>query len=185
LDFSDQGRDVTVLFGDGAGAAVIEASPAPEYGILSNHLYTEGEHAEKLWIQSPGVATPKLIEKEYLDERLHFPAMEGRYVFKHAVTRVSECVQTALKANSVTVDDVDMFVFHQANRRINETVAEHLHIPANKTFHNIDKYGNCSAASIPICLSECIEQGLIKPGSLVCMAAFGSGFNWASSMVRW
>lgn len=185
LDFSTEGRDVTVLFGDGAGAAIIEASPAPEYGILSTHLYSEGEHANKLWIESPGVATPRMIEKSYLDERKHFPYMEGRYVFKHAVTRVSECVNVALEANRVDVDDVDLFVFHQANRRINETVADMLKIPSHKTFHNIEKYGNCSAASIPICLSECVEQGLIKPGSLVCLAAFGSGFNWASSMIRW
>lgn len=185
LDFSDQGRDVTVLFGDGAGAAVIEASPAPEYGILSGHLYTQGEYARKLMIESPGMSSEKMISEEDMKERKHFPYMEGRYVFKHAVTRVSESVKECLEHNNVSVDDVDLFVFHQANKRINETVADMLKIPANKTFHNIQKYGNCSAASIPICLSECVEQGLIEKGSLVCLSAFGSGFSWGSSLIRW
>jgi 3-oxoacyl-[acyl-carrier-protein] synthase-3 len=188
LDVSTRGRDVAVLFGDGAGAVVLEPNrdendPA---GVLHASLHAEGRHARRLWLEYPSSAhSPMRLPQEAIDEGRIFPKMEGRFVFKHAVTRMPEVLREALDAASVKLEDVDLFLFHQANLRINEYVAGQLEIPAEKIFNNIQRYGNCSAGSIPMLLAECSRNGLLAPGRLVCMTGFGSGFTWASAVVRW
>jgi 3-oxoacyl-[acyl-carrier-protein] synthase-3 len=187
LDLSTDGRDTAVLFGDGAGAVILEANGDPEdpSGVLAVRTHAQGQYAEKLWVPAPGSGFhPHRISHEIIDQKGHFPRMEGKFVFKHAVTRMPEVLLEALDAASVKKDDVDLFLFHQANLRINEFVAGALEIPAGKLRNNIQRYGNCSAASIPMLLAEARQEGLLAPGRLVSMTAFGSGFTWASAVVR-
>jgi 3-oxoacyl-[acyl-carrier-protein] synthase-3 len=172
IDISDAGRDVAVIFGDGAGAALLEATEGEDddSGLLEIRLHAQGKYAKKLWIEAPGSGlTPTRMTHEMLDERRHFPHMEGRFVFKHAVKRMPEVLLETLNAASLKLDEVDLFLFHQANLRINEFVMEQLGIPAERCDNNIQRYGNCSSASIPILLDE----------------AAGSGFSWASAVLRW
>jgi 3-oxoacyl-[acyl-carrier-protein] synthase-3 len=186
LDMTTRGRDTAVLFGDGSGAVILEASPDENRGILSVHTHTEGKYAKKLWIDAPGSSHwPQRITHEMLDEGRQFPVMDGRFVFKHAVTRMPEAVHEALAANKCEIDDIDLALFHQANLRINEYVARQLGIGPERTHHNIQRFGNCSSASIPMCLDECIRGGRLAPGDLVVMAGFGSGFTWGSALIRW
>jgi 3-oxoacyl-[acyl-carrier-protein] synthase-3 len=187
IDLSDEGRDVAVLFGDGAGAAILEANddendPA---GLIEVRLHAQGEFARKLWIEAPASGhTPVRIDHSMIDERRHFPKMEGRFVFKHAVTRMPQVLMETLHAASLKLEDVDLFLFHQANLRINEYVAKELEIPEEKRINNIERYGNCSAASIPMLLDEAIRAGRLVPGQLFSMTTFGSGFSWASAVAR-
>jgi 3-oxoacyl-[acyl-carrier-protein] synthase-3 len=188
IDLTTRGRDVAVLFGDGAGAAVVEANDGPDdrSGILAIRMHAEGEHAKRLWIEAPGSSfQPLRINHELLDEGRHFPKMDGRFVFKHAVTRMPEVLRETLDAAGVKLDDVELFLFHQANLRINEYVAQQLGIPPEKCPSNIERYGNCSAASIPMLLDEAVRSGRLRRGQLVAMTAFGSGFTWASGVARW
>ena len=188
IDLSDAGRDVAVLFGDGAGAVVLEAvDPERDRSeILEVRMHAEGRHARKLWIEAPGSGfTPVRINHELIEERRHFPHMEGRFVFKHAVTRMPEVLLEALGAASVKLEDVDLFLFHQANLRINEFVAGQLGIPPEKCPSNIERYGNCSAASIPMLLDETVRAGRLDRGQLVAMTTFGSGFSWSCALVRY
>ena len=186
LDMSTRGRDVAVLFGDGAGAVILEPCDDGQRGILSVHTHAEGKHAKKLWVEAPGSShVPQRITKEMIDEGRHFPVMDGRFVFKHAVTRMPEAVREALAANDCQIEDVELALFHQANLRINEFVAKELGLAPERTYHNIDRYGNCSAASIPMCLDECVRGGRLSEGDLVLMAGFGSGFTWGSALIRW
>jgi 3-oxoacyl-[acyl-carrier-protein] synthase-3 len=188
LDLSTRGRDVAVLFGDGAGAVVVEANEAADdrSGILGVRMHAEGEHARRLWIEAPGSSfVPLRITRELIDEGRHFPKMEGRFVFKHAVTRMPEVLRETLDAAGIKLDDVDLFLFHQANLRINEYVAQQLGIPPGKCPSNIERYGNCSAASIPMLLDEVVRDGRLRRGQLVAMTAFGSGFTWAAAVARW
>jgi 3-oxoacyl-[acyl-carrier-protein] synthase-3 len=186
IDLSTEGRDVAVLFGDGAGAVVLEAADdGGGDGILECRLHAQGEFAPKLWIEFPASGhTPTRIDAEALDAKRHFPRMEGRFVFKHAVTRMPEVLLETLSAASLKLEDVDLFLFHQANLRINEYIAGQLGIPPEKCPSNIQRYGNCSAASIPMLLAEASREGRLTPGAVVCMTAFGSGFSWASALVR-
>jgi 3-oxoacyl-[acyl-carrier-protein] synthase-3 len=188
IDLSDAGRDVAVLFGDGAGAVVLEAVD-PEVdrsGILEVRLHAEGRFARKLWIEAPGSGfTPVRINHELIDERRHFPRMEGRFVFKHAVTRMPEVLLEALGAASVKLEDVDLFLFHQANLRINEYVAQQLAIPPEKCPSNIERYGNCSAASVPMLLDEAVRSGRLARGQLAALTTFGSGFSWSTALLRY
>jgi 3-oxoacyl-[acyl-carrier-protein] synthase-3 len=188
LDISTGGRDVSVIFGDGAGAVIVEAQPdeSAEASILEVRMHAEGKHARKLWIEAPSSAnTPGRLTHEMIDDGRIFPHMEGRYVFKHAVTRMPEVLLETLGAASCKLEDVDLFLFHQANLRINEAVASRMEIPPEKVFNNIQKYGNCSAASIPMLLAEATRNGKLSPGRLVSMTAFGSGFTWASALIRY
>ena len=188
IDITTEGRDVAVLFGDGAGAVVLEANDEADdpAGLLEVRLHAEGKHARKLWIEAPGSGfTPVRINQELIDQRRHFPVMDGRFVFKHAVTRMPEVVLETLNAASVKLEEVDLFLFHQANLRINEAAARQLGIPPEKCFNNIERYGNCSAASIPMLLDEAVRTGRLRRGQLVCMATFGSGFSWSSAVARW
>jgi 3-oxoacyl-[acyl-carrier-protein] synthase-3 len=185
LEFSDRGRDTAVIFGDGAGSVILEPSDCAERGILSVHLHAEGKHAKKLWVEAPGSVFSPRITAQMIEEGRHFPRMDGRFVFKHAVTRMPEVIHEALDHNKCQIADVDLFLFHQANLRINEYVAGQMGIPPERTHHNIQTYGNCSAASIPMALDECVRAGRVERGSLVCMAGFGSGFTWGSALIRW
>jgi 3-oxoacyl-[acyl-carrier-protein] synthase-3 len=188
IDLSTEGRDVAVLFGDGAGAVVVEAcaDAGDPTGILEVRLHAEGKHADKLWIEAPGSGfQPTRITAELIAQKRHFPRMQGRFVFKHAVTRMPEVLQETLDAASVKLEEVDHFLFHQANLRINEFVAQQLGIPPEKCPHNIERYGNCSAAAIPMLLDEGVRGGSIRRGDLVAMATFGSGFSWSAALVRW
>jgi 3-oxoacyl-[acyl-carrier-protein] synthase-3 len=188
LDKTTRGRDVSVIFGDGAGAVIVEANDdaGDPAGILEVRIHSQGRHAKRLWIESPGSgASPERLTHEMLDDGRIFPHMEGRFVFKHAVTRMPEVLLETLGAASVKIEDVDLFLFHQANLRINEFVAQKLEIPEDKIFNNIQRYGNCSAASIPMLLHETRQNGALAPGRIVSMTAFGSGFSWASAVVRW
>jgi 3-oxoacyl-[acyl-carrier-protein] synthase-3 len=188
LDISTRGRDVAVIFGDGSAALVLEAheDESDGAGILEVRIHSQGEHAKRLWVESPGSGhSPVRLTHEMLDDGRVFPHMEGRFVFKHAVTRMPEVLLETLGAASLKLEDVDLFLFHQANLRINEFVAGKLEIPEDKLFNNIMRYGNCSAASIPMLLHECRESGKLAPGKVVSMTAFGAGFSWASAVARW
>jgi 3-oxoacyl-[acyl-carrier-protein] synthase-3 len=185
LDFTTRGRDVAVIFGDGAGAIVLEPSEDPERGILSVHTHAQGEHAKRLWVDAPGSLYQPRITQEMMDEGRHYPQMDGRFVFKHAVTRMPEVLREALDFSQCSIDDIDLCLFHQANLRINEYVAGQLGIAPERTYNNIQKYGNCSAGSIPMLLDECVRGGRVNPGDLIAMAGFGSGFTWGSALIRW
>ena len=185
LNMSTAGRDVAVLFGDGAGAVILEATEASELGIISTHLYSQGEYAEKLWLERPGTAGESFISDKDIQDGLHFPRMEGRTVFKHATMRLSECVRVAINKNNINSADVDHFLFHQANIRINESVCKDLGLNKKKVYENISRYGNCSAASLPILIHENRKNGNIKAGDLALLAAFGAGFTWGSCLLRW
>ncbi|MFT2007875.1 3-oxoacyl-ACP synthase III family protein [Pontibacter sp. 13R65] len=185
LDFSTRGRNVSVIFGDGAGAAVLTHAESNDKGILSTHLHADGEFAEELAVLDPGSNKKERLTHEMLDEGTVFPVMNGNTVFKHAVTRFPEVIEEALQANNYQPSDIDMLIPHQANLRITSYIQQKMGLPAEKVFSNIHKYGNTTAASVPIALSEAVEQGKIKEGDLVCLAAFGSGFTWASALIRW
>jgi 3-oxoacyl-[acyl-carrier-protein] synthase-3 len=185
LDMTTRGRDVAVLFGDGAGAAILERSDRPESGILSCHLHSQGEHAEKLWVDAPRMDKSPYLTPQMIEEGRASPQMDGKFVFKHAVSRLPQVVDEALAHNNLSVNDIDHFMFHQANLRINEYVARDMNIPSSKVHNNIQKYGNCSSASLPMLLDEAYGAKKINPGDLICLAAFGSGFTWASALLRW
>jgi len=187
LDLSTEGREVAVIFGDGAGAVVLGPESDPRRGILSTHLHSEGRYAEKLMVEPPSSRLSPRISPDMLTgagSRL-WPRMEGRYVFKHAVTRFTEVITEALEANGLTAADIDLLIPHQANLRISQLVAMGFELPEEKVFNNIQRYGNTTAASIPIALYEARKEGRIRPGSLVCLASFGAGFTWGAALVRW
>ena len=184
LDLSTEGRDMAVLFGDGAGAAVIEPCEAPR-GILSWALHSEGALARELWCEAPTSRERGRITPEMLAAGRHFPRMNGRQVFKNATTRFPEVIHEVLAASGHTLDEVSLVVPHQANRRIGDAVAERLGLPGDKVFQNIERYGNTTAASIPIALTEARDAGRVRDGDLVVLAAFGAGFAWAGCVIRW
>ena len=184
LDLSTAGRDVSVIFGDGGGAVVVGPSE-PGKGILSSHLHSEGKYARELMVEAPASIEHPRISKEMIDAGKHHGTMNGRYVFTHAVRRFPEVIREALDANGVALSDVSIVIPHQANLRITQAVAKALEISPEKVFSDIEKYGNTTAASVPIALDECIEEGRIRDGDIVCLAAFGSGFTWASTLIRW
>jgi 3-oxoacyl-[acyl-carrier-protein] synthase III len=185
LDFSDRGRAISVIFGDGAGAVVLTPSDSGDGSILSTHLHADGELAEELSCLTPSSNQPERLTKEMIDEGSIYPYMNGQTVFKNAVVRFPEVIQEALAHNQLKATDIDMLIPHQANLRITSFVQQKMGLPPEKVFSNIQRYGNTTAASVPIALSEAVEQGKIKKGDLVCLAAFGSGFTWASALIRW
>lgn len=189
LDKTPRGRDVGVLFGDGAGAVVISAvdgTPAPgDSRIYSTHLHADGSYAKELWIPAPGMGFEQRVSLSQMESFSQFPTMNGKSVFLHASKRMPEVTLEALAANGLKPQDIDLYVFHQANIRINEMVAKQLDIPAEKVFNTIDRFGNTTAATIPLGLAEARKAGRLKPGMLVASAAFGSGFTWASAVYRW
>ncbi|MFN4146117.1 MAG: 3-oxoacyl-ACP synthase III family protein [Runella sp.] len=185
-DKSDKGRSVAVIFGDGAGAAVVQATDDEKHRVLSTHLHADGRFAEELYVKDPGSSRPvRSATKEMLEEGGFEVVMNGNAVFKHAVVRFAEAIKEALEANHCTTDDIALLVPHQANIRISEFVRQQMKLREDQVYNNIHKYGNTTAASIPIALTEAWEEGRVKEGDLVCLAAFGSGFTWASALIRW
>jgi 3-oxoacyl-[acyl-carrier-protein] synthase-3 len=187
LDLSTRGREVAVIFGDGAGAVVVGPEADNRRGILSTHLHADGKFAEKLWLESPASRSrPRLTEEMIVgSEARIFPKMEGRYVFRHAVTRFPEVIREALEANGLAPSDLSLLIPHQANLRISQMVALGLELSEQQVFNNIDRYGNTTAGSIPIALYEALQAERIRDGGLLCLASFGAGFTWASALIRW
>ena len=186
LDYSDEGRDMAVLFGDGAGAVILEPNDADDgRGILSTHLYSDGRFASQLWMEKPCPGDNPTFQKEFFDQGKFFPRMDGRHVFVNACERMPEAVRAGLEQNGLTVDDIDTLIPHQANDRISQMVAKGLKLPAEKVVRNIDRFGNTTAASIPIALDEAVKSGRIQGGHIVALTAFGSGYTWASAIIRW
>ena len=187
LDMSTRGRNMAVLFGDGAGAAVVSRSEG-ENGILSTHLHSEGAYADALAMIAPGVGTkwvPEILAENDPDDVSYYPNMNGQFVFKNAVVRLAEVINEGLEANGLTVGDIDMLVPQQANLRISQFVQHQFKLSDAQVYNNIMKYGNTTAASVPIALAEAVGEGKIKEGDVVVLAAFGSGFTWASAIIRW
>lgn len=188
LDKTTRGRGVSVIFGDGAGAAVVSRSENMGKGILSTHLHSEGAHAEELIVKAPGMGTrwvTDIIAEKNTEDESYFPYMNGQFVFKNAVVRFSEVIMEGLQTNQLSIKDIDMLIPHQANLRISQFIQSKFKLSDNQVFNNIQKYGNTTAASIPIALTEAWEEGKIKKGDLVVLAAFGSGFTWGSVIIRW
>jgi 3-oxoacyl-[acyl-carrier-protein] synthase-3 len=202
LDFSTRGRNISVIFGDGAGAAVLQPTSEPGQGILSTHLHSDGQSAELLAMFNPGTHANHWQEEAFadfdeaeigqmfmshnmIDKAQNFPNMDGPSVFKKAVVKFPEVIKEALSANGLQSTDINLLIPHQANLRIAQFVQHQLKLSDEQVFNNIEKYGNTTAASIPIALCEAWEQGKIKKGDLVCLAAFGSGFTWGSALIRW
>ncbi|MBO0592161.1 ketoacyl-ACP synthase III [Cellulophaga sp. E16_2] len=188
LDMTTKGRGVSVIFGDGAGAAVLSREEDNTKGILSTHLHSEGQHAEELSLIAPGMGkrwvTDIIADNDPNDES-YFPHMNGQFVFKNAVVRFSEVIIEGLEANKLAATDIDLLVPHQANLRISQFIQKKFQLSDDQVFNNIMNYGNTTAASIPIALTEAWEQGKVKEGDLVVLAAFGSGFTWGSVIIRW
>ena len=186
LDYSDSGRDIAVLFGDGAAAVILEAHEKDDgRGILSTHLFSDGSNLSELCMLKPSCKDNPVVTEEMVREKNFFPIMEGKTVFKTAVEKMPEAVRVGLEHNSLAIDDVDFLIPHQANDRITKMVALFLKIPAEKVIRNIDRYGNTTAASIPLALDETVRSGKIKERDIVVLTAFGSGFTWASAVIRW
>ncbi len=189
FDYTDVGRDMAVLFADGAGAVVLETVERQDAsrprGLISHHLHSDGSALEALSGELWGSSTFPPVSKKKIDDGRSRPRMNGRAVFVNAVRRVREVVQESLDANGLRALDVDRYIFHQANIRIIEAVTEHFGIPGERCFNNIDRYGNTAAASVPICLHEALAAGRIKAGDLVMLVAFGTGFSWGATLLRW
>ena len=182
MDLSNRGRAVSVIFGDGAGAVVLQADDNP--GILSTHLHADGRFAEELYIKDPGSSRKNRLTRDMIDEDGIRAHMNGNTVFKHAIVRFQEVIMEALDANKLSKEDIDLLIPHQANLRISNYLQEQLGLADEKVYNNIMRYGNTTAASIPIAMSEAWQEGKITEGTLLCMAAFGSGFTWASALVQ-
>ncbi|MEO5945028.1 MAG: beta-ketoacyl-ACP synthase III [Ferruginibacter sp.] len=202
LDFSTRGRNISVIFGDGAAAVVLQPTEEPNSGILSTHLHSDGTSAEILAMFNPGTHANHWVKEpvadfddaaigemfmshHMIDHAQNFPNMDGPSVFKKAIVKFPEVIMEALHKNNFTPADLNLLIPHQANLRIAQYVQQKLQLRDDQVFNNIEKFGNTTAASIPIALSEAWEQGKVKKGDLICMAAFGSGFTWASALMRW
>jgi 3-oxoacyl-[acyl-carrier-protein] synthase-3 len=185
LDKSPNGRAVSVIFGDGAGAVVLRPAQEEGHGILSTHLHAQGEFAEELMVKEPGSNRENRTAYAVEHAADMYPLMNGQNVFKHAVVRFPQVIKEALDQNGYQPQDIDLLIPHQANLRITQYVQQKMGLGDDKVFSNIQRYGNTTAASIPIALSEAVQQGRIKRGDLVCLAAFGSGFTWASALIKW
>ncbi|WP_373047615.1 3-oxoacyl-ACP synthase III family protein [Vulgatibacter sp.] len=185
LDVSTRGRDVAVIFGDGAGAAVIEATDDESRGIHAIELHADGRYAKQLWTEAPASKYQPRLSESMLADGMHFPRMEGSTVFKHAVVRMPEVVRSVLAKAGATTESLKLFVPHQANLRIAEAAQKSLGLRDDQVFNNIQRYGNTTAASIPIALCEGVEERGVKPGDWVALGAFGAGFTWAGAVMRW
>lgn len=187
IDMTTRGRNTAVIFADGAGAAILQPTDEPNKGILSTHLHADGDYAEELYIKDPGSSRSREERQpdQILDTSGFKVHMNGSTVFKHAVVKFSEVIHEALEANNKTKEDIDLLIPHQANLRISQFIQKKLELSDEKVYNNIMRYGNTTAGSIPIAMSEAWAEGKIKEGDLICMAAFGSGFTWASALIQW
>ena len=184
IEKSSEGRDVAVLFGDGAGAAIVQRSD-DESQILSTHLHSQGKDLKNLWMEAPGTSMGSWFKEKKFDQKKFTPKMNGREVFKNAVKRFPEVIHEALDRNNLNLNDIKLIIPHQANYRISEAVAKKLEVGMDKVYSNIHKYGNTTAASIPIALTEAIYSKKINKGDLIILAAFGAGYTWASAAIKW
>ncbi len=187
LDMTTRGRGVSVIFGDGAGAVVLSRSSSEETGILSTHLHSEGKYAEELSLIGPSTRrwVPEIMAANDAEDTSYYPYMNGQLVFKNAVVRFSEVIMEGLQENQMTPDQIDMLIPHQANLRISQFIQKKFGLTDDQVYNNIMRYGNTTAGSIPIAMTEAWEAGKIKSGDLVVLAAFGSGFTWGSALIRW
>jgi 3-oxoacyl-[acyl-carrier-protein] synthase III len=185
LDVTTRGRNTAVIFGDGAGAAILQRSDKP--GILSTHLHSDGRFAEELYVKDPGSSRPRdeRQPEQILDTTTYKVVMNGNQVFKHAVVRFMEVIHEALSTNGMKKEEISLLVPHQANLRISQFIKEKMQLTDQQVYNNIMRYGNTTAASIPIAMSEAWAEGRIKENDLICLAAFGSGFTWASALIKW
>ena len=185
MNLTDEGRDTAIIFGDGAGVAIISATEENK-GILSTHMHSEGKYLKELWLEAPASnAGHPRITREVLDEGKQYLKMNGKEVFRHAITRFPEVINEALEANNLTSENINLLIPHQANLRITQMVQKRLGLSNDQVFSNIHKYGNTTAATIPIALAEAFNEGRIKEGDILVLAAFGAGFTWASAIMKW
>ena len=185
LDLTTRGRDLAVLFGDGAGAVLLGPTEDAGRGVLSTHIFADGGNAELLWCDLGGTANRPRLSAQQIEAGMHWPRMVGREVFKHASTRMPESVMAALRTAGLTTQDIKLLIAHQANQRISEMVQKQLGLRDDQIYNNIERYGNTTAASIPIALDECVQAGRLQRGDLLVLTAFGSGFTWGSAAIRW
>ena len=185
MDVSSEGRNTAVIFADGAGAVILAAADRPGQGVLALDLRSDGDGAELLWVDGPGSRYHPRVSIEHLKQGRYFLFMDGKEVFRHAVTRMPESVRSVLASAGLTTADINLMIPHQANLRISEAVQKSLGLRDDQVYNNIMRYGNTTAASIPIALDECVRSGRLKRGDLLVMTAFGSGFLWGSVLVRW
>ncbi len=187
LDKTTRGRGVSVIFGDGAGAVVLQPTEEEGKGVLTTKLHSEGKHARELAVLGPSTTrwVDVIMEDNDPEDISYYPYMNGNFVFKHAVTRFQEVIMEALADQGLQSSDIDLLIPHQANLRISQFIQQQMGLAPDKVYNNIQKYGNTTAASIPIALSEAKQEGKLKPGDILCLAAFGSGFTWGSALIRW
>jgi len=188
LDKTTRGRGVSVIFGDGAGAVVLSRSEDAKKGVLSTHLHSQGEHAKELSLVAPGMGkrwVSDILRENDPNDESYFPYMNGQFVFKNAIVRFVEVINEGLQKNNLTKEDINLLIPHQANLRISQFVQHKFGLRDDQVYNNIVRYGNTTAASIPIALTEAWQEGKIKEGNLVVLAAFGSGFTWGSAIIRW
>ena len=185
MDLTNEGRDTAVIFGDGAGAAIISAT-AEDRGILSTHMHSEGKYLKELWLESPAsnAGHPRISSND-LNDGKQYLKMNGREVFRHALTRFPEVIHECLEKNNLTTDEIDLLIPHQANLRITQMVQKRLGLKDEQVYSNIQKYGNTTAGTIPIALAEVVNKGKVSRGDIVMLASFGSGFTWASAAIKW
>jgi 3-oxoacyl-[acyl-carrier-protein] synthase-3 len=185
MDVSTRGRNTAVIFADGAGAVVLAPTDEPGRGMLAFDLHSDGQHAEKLWVDVPGSMYHPRISAEHLEAGRHFLQMDGKEVFRHAVVRMPESVRAVLATAGARLEDVSLLLAHQANQRISEMIQRELALRDDQVYNNIERYGNTTSATIPIALDECVRAGRVRPGDLLVFTAFGSGFMWGSVALRW
>jgi 3-oxoacyl-[acyl-carrier-protein] synthase-3 len=185
MDISTEGRNTAVIFADGAGAVVLAPSDADDRGLLAFDLHSDGDFAEMLWVDSPGSMYHPRVSHEQINEGRHYLQMDGKEVFRHAVTRMPESVTAVLGRIGLAPSDISLLLPHQANLRISEMVQKKLGLSDGQVYNNIERYGNTTAATIPILLDECVRSGRVKSGDLIVMTAFGAGFSWGSVACRW
>lgn len=185
LDLSTAGRDTAVLFGDGAGAAIVQARVNTDRGIIASVLHSQGRYARDLYVEAPMGTHKGRMSAEMIAEGRHLPVMNGPTVFKHATRRFCESITEVLAKGGASIDDVALIVPHQANQRITDAVAARMGVGSERVFSNIAKYGNTTAATIPIALAEAVREDRLKEGDLIVTVAFGSGFTWGANLIRW
>ncbi len=185
LDFSPAASGVTILFGDGAGAAILGPCDDGNPGLIASRIHADGRHAKELMVEAPGTRHHVQIDHEMIDKKMHYPKMNGKAVFRSAVKKMVEVVEDILTGEGLGIADVSLFIFHQANLRIIEAVASRLGIEESRVYNNIERYGNTTAAAVPIALSEAFENNKIRENDLIMLVSFGSGFTWAGTLLRW
>ncbi len=187
IDMTSRGRDIAVIFGDGAGAAVVTRSESDSTGILSSHLHSEGEYADELVMVAPNMNkwVTEIVSDNDPTDSSYFPYMNGRLVFKNAVSRFEEVINAGLKHNNLNSSQISLLIPHQANLRISQFVQKKFQLRDDQVYNNIMRYGNTTAASIPIALTEAWEEGKVKDGNIIVLAAFGAGFSWGSNVIKW